>query len=395
MLSAVKTARNHYDVLGLAPTATQQEIAGAFNAAMGMFGGRPTTGAMRVCQAFEVLRNPATRKAYDRRMGFTRSSQLYRWPSSPAPRFTAPVRVTPARDRERPNMAAIPAEPRSLVRESAPDSRAADQRAAEARVSELVASLRKLAEPTAPKVEERGAVSKPAPPRRDPPDPKQPVEPFIEQLVAFERAQRDGAGQRSSSPWTRPASAVGGLVVGAGILGGLLGMSAIGGPDPEPSVAVQLPEARPRPVTSSPGAAVAPFQAETLGLKPVPTVRAQVATPRTRPMVAATPPSPVVEQTQPEELTAVAAEENPSKTIAADPLAPTPEEAELSAAKMPLPGPVVARTIRRIGYRCDQVASATAIADGPGAFLVTCSSGDSYRASPVRGRYHFRRVGAR
>ena len=36
MLSAVRTARNHYDVLGLAPTATQQEIAGAFNAAMGM-----------------------------------------------------------------------------------------------------------------------------------------------------------------------------------------------------------------------------------------------------------------------------------------------------------------------------------------------------------------------
>jgi hypothetical protein len=98
---------------------------------------------------------------------------------------------------------------------------------------------------------------------------------------------------------------------------------------------------------------------------------------------------------QPEELTTVEAEPAPSETVAADPLAPAPEGAEISAAKMPLPGNVVARTIRRIGYRCDQVASTTPIADGPGAFLVTCSSGDSYRASPVRGRYHFRRMSAR
>jgi len=109
----------------------------------------------------------------------------------------------------------------------------------------------------------------------------------------------------------------------------------------------------------------------------------------------ASAPWAVAEDTQPEYMAAAAGEQVPSDTIAADLLAPAPEEAGVAAARMPLPGPVVARTIRRIGYRCDRVASATAMADGPGAFLVTCSSGDSYRAAPVRGRYHFRRVGAR
>jgi len=395
MLSAVKTARNHYEVLGLSPTATQQEIAGAFTAAMSMFGGRPTTAATRVCQAFAVLRSPERRKAYDRRMGLNKSPQLYPWPSSPTPQITARIAVA-GMSRERPEAAAIPDEPRQLPPESTPDPRAAEQRAAEARVSELVASLRKLAEPTAPKVE-KDAASKPAPLLREPPDPKQPIEPFIEQLVAFERAQRRsaGAGEHSSPSWGRLASAVGGLVLGAGVLGGVLGMSAIGGSAPEASVAVQLPAARPRPEPSSVRPAVAPFEAETLGPKQERAVRADVVTPRTRPQAVASAPWAVAEDTQPEYMAAAAGEQVPSDTIAADLLAPAPEEAGVAAARMPLPGPVVARTIRRIGYRCDRVASATAMADGPGAFLVTCSSGDSYRAAPVRGRYHFRRVGAR
>ena len=68
--------------------------------------------------------------------------------------------------------------------------------------------------------------------------------------------------------------------------------------------------------------------------------------------------------------------------------------AAVTAAKLPLPNAVVARTIGRIGYACGQVASTTALEGGePGAFKVTCTSGHSYRAAPVRGRYHFRRWG--
>jgi hypothetical protein len=66
-----------------------------------------------------------------------------------------------------------------------------------------------------------------------------------------------------------------------------------------------------------------------------------------------------------------------------------------TAARMPLPNAVIARTIGRIGYPCGQVASTSAVAGGaPGVFNVTCTSGHSYRASPVRGRYHFRRLGS-
>jgi translation initiation factor IF-1 len=51
---------------------------------------------------------------------------------------------------------------------------------------------------------------------------------------------------------------------------------------------------------------------------------------------------------------------------------------------------VVARTIGRIGYPCGQVATASAM--GGGVFKVTCTSGHSYRAAPVGGRYRFRRM---
>lgn len=61
-------------------------------------------------------------------------------------------------------------------------------------------------------------------------------------------------------------------------------------------------------------------------------------------------------------------------------------------AKLPLPNKVIARTIERIGYPCGAVASATALeGDEPGMYKVTCTSGHSYQARPVHGRYHFRR----
>lgn len=65
-----------------------------------------------------------------------------------------------------------------------------------------------------------------------------------------------------------------------------------------------------------------------------------------------------------------------------------------TAAKLPLSDAVVARTIERIGYACGEVAGTTPINDDTqvGSYKVTCSSGDSYRASLVDGRYRFRRL---
>jgi hypothetical protein len=77
---------------------------------------------------------------------------------------------------------------------------------------------------------------------------------------------------------------------------------------------------------------------------------------------------------------------------AAEPAVDTPEVAP-TAAKLPLPNSVIARTIGRIGYPCGKVASTAAVDGAEGVFTVTCTSGHSYRASPIRGRYHFRRMG--
>jgi hypothetical protein len=65
-------------------------------------------------------------------------------------------------------------------------------------------------------------------------------------------------------------------------------------------------------------------------------------------------------------------------------------DAQPVAASLPLPDAVVARTIERIGYSCGKVTGAVAGAS-PGVYQVTCSSGDTYQATPVHGRYRFRR----
>ena len=61
---------------------------------------------------------------------------------------------------------------------------------------------------------------------------------------------------------------------------------------------------------------------------------------------------------------------------------------------MPLANATIAQTIRRIGYACGSVASTESVSGSKGVFKVTCSSGDSYQATPLHGRYHFRRLGS-
>ena len=132
------------------------------------------------------------------------------------------------------------------------------------------------------------------------------------------------------------------------------------------------------------------------------------------PIAAAAVEAPSIEEEQPAQPTRAAApvrteiahppleidlpEEQPSEVAALEQqqrdieraAAPALEVAATNA-KMPLPNSVVARTIGRIGYPCGQVASTTAL-DGAGVFKVTCTSGHSYRAAPVHGRYRFRRM---
>lgn len=65
----------------------------------------------------------------------------------------------------------------------------------------------------------------------------------------------------------------------------------------------------------------------------------------------------------------------------------------------PLPRPVMASTIRRIGYRCPTVSSVEResgeAVGAEASYKVTCSSGDTYRARGKGGHVRFRRTGAR
>lgn len=90
----------------------------------------------------------------------------------------------------------------------------------------------------------------------------------------------------------------------------------------------------------------------------------------------------------------VAALEQQQREISAE--QPTALSPTAATSKMPLPNSVVARTIGRIGYPCGNVASTVPVEGAaPGVFKVTCTSGHSYRATPVNGRYRFRRLGSR
>src|SRR4051812_12161474 len=73
MISTVKAPPNHYAVLGIKPSASDEEIAQAFITKM--FSPRPMTHVALIGAAYETLRNPAKRRAYDASLGFRSEPQ--------------------------------------------------------------------------------------------------------------------------------------------------------------------------------------------------------------------------------------------------------------------------------------------------------------------------------
>jgi hypothetical protein len=179
---------------------------------------------------------------------------------------------------------------------------------------------------------------------------------------------------------------VGGVVLGVGMLGAVAGWSAglVEQPQPaEAAMTVALPRARP-PATNAaaapePAWAAVPTQPERR--------RATVAPARSeRPSRAAS--SLPLEELQTD---AIQSAQSPSEPAVAQ-----AQPAAVVPASLSLPSPVIARTLGRIGYACGEVASTTPVEGAtPGVYKVTCTSGHSYQATPVRGRYHFRRLGSR
>jgi hypothetical protein len=377
MASTVKTRLNHYEVLGLAPGATDADIAHAFAREASPYRPRPIGELAQVTLAFETLRDPARRRAYDASLAPKPEPKPEadpapsRWERDGWP-FVASARVSST---ELPSIDTL----LRPIRRARPEAR--PEPLAERRAAPFVAAPPKPEEPRRPAAETK--------PRLTPLTPRdRALEAAVEERL---HEAEDGAVE-----WKRPALIAGALLAGAGLLGAWAGWEAgdeAEAEQPEQAVTLEVPQAEapaPAPIVASPPAAPSIVAEARPARRTRDTAPATARIGRAEP-----PPQPKVAQVQ-QAAEAVQLEEVAPEELASEIAVVQPPAAAAAAttAKLPLPDSVVARTIRRIGYACGQVASATAVDGGaPGVFKVTCTSGDSYRAAPVRGRYHFRRWG--
>jgi hypothetical protein len=347
MVSTVQTRPNFYEMLGLRPTATAAEISHAFAQKMSL--ANAMTAAAQICAAYETLRNPGKRLDYDRSIGLEPKAP-------PQPKMTQWT-IGAAQ------WGAVP-----FVNSTR--FQTIGERAAEIAVP-----------PEAPAAQVSAPRPDPVPVRSSPPPPLL-VEP--DYLPEAEDAPRQFT-------WSKTAAIAGGLVVAVGLIGAWAGSIAGNDVEAVQSETLALPKAKPS------AAAPAPAEAAPVA-KPIEEPRAYVAPQRRaernrRPALSdlkledltkKSPQHSYYQTTAPDGTTEIAAAEAPPLTSSA--------EASAAAAGMPLSNATIARTLHKIGYRCGDVASTSAVDGSPGVFNVTCSSGQSYRASPVGGRYRFRKL---
>ena len=367
MVDTVRPRANHYETLGLTPAATGEEIARAF--ARELRRPRPFGGLTQVGIAHETLRDPARRKAYDRSIGIFPEPAPTQWKVGAVRWSGTPLSAT-AMKFSAAQPAAVPTPARAERAESAepkPEPRTAPF---------IAAALREPVQPD-PYVE----VSRTPPPLLEPRPSPEP---------AFD------AAEPGAIEWRRIGIAGGGLVAAVALVGAWAGWEAgndIDSPAPAPAVTLAVPPA-------NAVAAEAPeLTPPAAGARSGPQVRAVARAGRS---TTAAPPKPALPR--PVELTSAEEQELASSPFvesvagqvqgAEQAIAQAAAESQPArpvAASMPLPDRVVASTIRRIGYPCGAVTSTTAM-ESAGVFKVTCTSGHSYRAQPVRGRYRFKRL---
>jgi hypothetical protein len=194
-----------------------------------------------------------------------------------------------------------------------------------------------------------------------------------------------GEAEEARIPWKRTAIVAGALVAGVVLAGAWAGWNSGDPTEAKHAVNVALPPSTTFTVADPAAAAPAPAPAvgepQLVQPKRPALARSRVERPRPAPRLAELERQiSELPQTEPSAPQAAATGE-----------ATATAPATAVAASMPLSNQVVARTIHRIGYPCGQVAS-TASGGAPGVFTVTCTSGHSYQAVPVHGRYRFRRL---
>jgi hypothetical protein len=382
MASTVESRPSHYETLGLAASASAEDIARAYARAIGVFGSRPLADVAQASIAFETLRDPVRRRAYDESLG-ARPAQPRIASIGGRARF---IGVAPDNPVEPLLHASLPQSAPPAAPAPEPESSNEPRTA-----SFIAASLREPVEPRPPRAVPVEPEDRPQPLRRAQAETGRGVaEPTGgERMVERARELRLADADDAPVQWSRTAAIAGGLVAGVVLLGALLGLNASDGEEAQPAqsgVTAALPTPKPPPPTTAPVAAVP--TARTADVQPR-RVRAAVAPVRTTRNAAA--PGPAAAQSQ-----LSLAAPPPGETRLADieigPAVADPAPAETAAA-MPLSNATIARTIERIGYSCGKVASTAPVEGGAsGTYTVTCTSGHSYRAAPVHGRYRFRRL---
>lgn len=389
-MSTVRPRPNYYETLGITPAAASDEIAKAFAKATSVFRPHPFGGITEVCMAFETLRNPIKRRAYDVSIGLIpepapRAASTAAREVASLPRPVSPYPV------ERTEIGTAPS-PAPQVK-PAPRPEPSAKHLAGALPPQPVGQTAQAPSPASlpkPELQTRAAI-----------DEKPRLAPQIGGDVSRQLSlEEQFAVEASPIDWKRIGKSAG-VVAGAacflGVLAGWWSAGDIAEP-PQPAKAASLPAPPPdqAATSESPQPAPAPSVTEKMAYRPK---RAAVA-------VARIDRAPALQQLGAEEEQPVAGQlsdsqsrENQPKpsefqpgTVEqdgpTDPLAPT------IAASLPLPNKVVARTIERIGYSCGAVTSSSPVEGGaPGVYKVTCASGQSYQAKPVNGRYRFRRWG--
>ena len=329
MIGTAKSRLNYYEMLGIAPSAAGDAIAKAFSKATNVLRPHAFGGITELCVAYETLRDPVRRRAYDASIG--------RAPK-PAP---API--------------SRPASAHFMVRPAVP------------------------------------AAAPPHPPSgaSEPPPEPRPVRPVrLDAQSPRPLALDDPDIDVGPIEWKRIKAVVGGSVAAAvlvGAIGGWWSVSEAANPAQQAAT-----EAADRPRDKRPVASSDP-QREPIVYKTArsiaPPHRAVSLQSRTERADRRTQRAPSQAEDQLVQAPSDLAEQNPG-----DPLAPEAGPVSAAAAAMPLPHKTVARTIDRIGYACGTVASTAPVEGAAGVFTIICSSGQSFQAKPVNGRYRFRRL---
>lgn len=329
MDSMTRTRPSHYEVLGVKPSAGDGEISRAFAAAISPFRPHGPSEIAAASVAYEALRDPVRRRAYDISIGLRPEKEPVPIPPQ-GWQFVGSMHVGLRR--------AAGIEPLPWAGEEA---------APEAKQPEV-----RPAEPAAP----------------------------LARPTRIDMVIPDDVDEEPTE-WKRPVLLLGGLFAGVALIGATAGVWAARDIEPDKSeAAVPVRHA----VVAGPMPSVVEETGTPLVVEPTPERGKRAAPAKVRKAA----PSPVIVASEEKALAgqveALRAEEAPE--ISSEQVAAQASEA---SASIPLSDSAIAQTLGRIGYSCGTVESTAAV--GNGAFKVTCSSGQSYQAAPVRGRYHFRK----